>query len=65
MSTLISNNIVVINDEGDVLNVPQITISSITIHQTKLPPVSLTYLPTTTISITRKPTKTIIITSSF
>lgn len=63
MSNTITNTIVVVNDEGDLLDVPQTTISSITITQTLLNPVSLTYSPTV-VSITRKTIDPVIITVS-
>ena len=63
MSTTITNNIVVINDEGDATEVLQTTIISITINQTLLSPVLLTYSPTS-VSITRKTIDPVIITVS-
>jgi hypothetical protein len=62
MSTSIVNNIIVINDEGDILDIPQITISSIIINQTLSNPISVTYSPSTVL-ITRKTIDPVIITS--
>jgi hypothetical protein len=62
MSTSIINNITVINDEGDILDIPQITISSITINQTLSNPILVTYFPSTVL-ITRKTIDPVIITA--
>jgi hypothetical protein len=62
MSTSIINNITVINDEGDILDIPQITISSITINQPLSNPISVTYSPSTVL-ITRKTIDPVIITA--
>jgi hypothetical protein len=62
MSTSIINNITVINDEGDILDIPQITISSITINQTLSNPILVTYSPSTVL-ITRKTIDPVIITA--
>jgi hypothetical protein len=62
MSTTITNNITVINDEGDILDVSQTTVSSVTINQTPSNPISVTYSPSTVL-ITRKTIDPVIITA--
>lgn len=63
MSTTITNNITIVDNEGDTTDVLQITISSVTINQTSFDPVSVTYSPNN-ILITRKTTDPVIITAS-
>ena len=62
MSTTITNKIIIINDEGDILDVSQTTVSSVTINQTPSNPTSVTYSPST-ILITRKTIDPVIITA--
>jgi hypothetical protein len=62
MSTTITNKIIIINDEGDILDVSQTTVSSVTINQTPSNPISVTYSPST-ILITRKTIDPVIITA--
>jgi hypothetical protein len=61
MSTSITNKIIVVNDEGDTSDLSQTTVSSVTIPQTLIPPVSFTYTPSNVL-ITRKTIDPIIIT---
>ena len=63
MLTTITNNIVVINDEGDATEVVQTTTVSTIINQTSFDPVLVTYLPNN-VSITRKTIDPVIITVS-
>jgi hypothetical protein len=63
MSNTITNKIIIINDEGDTSDVSQATVSSVTITQTLISPVLLTYTPSNVL-ITRKTIDPIIITVS-
>ena len=63
MSNTITNKIIIINDEGDTSDVSQATVSSVTITQTLISLVLLTYTPSNVL-ITRKTIDPIIITVS-
>jgi hypothetical protein len=62
MSIILENKIIVINDEGDALDVSQTVISSVTINQILQNPISVTYSPSTVL-IARKTINPIIITA--
>jgi hypothetical protein len=62
MSTTIENKIIVINDEGDALDVSQTTVLYVTVNQILLPPISINS-SSNTVSITRKTINPIIITA--